>query len=128
MPQPEPPADFQRFYQAFLDWRAANGWDNRTASHLPGFFQSAGLANIAAHRADELVRRGEPDFADSYASGIWLYVIQTLGPQLVETGFLQQGVLLRAEEHYGSYIRHTMVLQKHSMWTVEGMRIAPAGI
>jgi ubiquinone/menaquinone biosynthesis C-methylase UbiE len=32
--EPEPPADFQRFYQAFLDWRTANNWDNRTAWHL----------------------------------------------------------------------------------------------
>jgi hypothetical protein len=37
--EPAPPADFQRFYQAFLDWRTANSWDNRTASHLTEFFQ-----------------------------------------------------------------------------------------
>jgi hypothetical protein len=37
--EPDPPADFQRFYQAFLDWRTANSWDNRTASHLTEFFQ-----------------------------------------------------------------------------------------
>jgi SAM-dependent methyltransferase len=120
--EPEPPADFQQFYYAFLDWRTANGWDNRTASHLTEFFHSAGLVNIATHRTDEVVRRGDPDFSDAYASGIWLYVIQTLGPNLVQAGFLEEGVRLRAEEQYTSYVRHTMRLQRHSMLTVKGTR------
>jgi hypothetical protein len=45
-----------------------------------------------SHPTDEIVRRGEPDFFDAYASGIWLYVIQTLGPNLVREGFLEEGV------------------------------------
>ena len=32
--EPEPPVSFLRFYQAFLDWRSVNHWDNRTASNL----------------------------------------------------------------------------------------------
>jgi SAM-dependent methyltransferase len=118
--EPEPPADFQRFYRAFLDWRTANHWDNRMASHLSGLFLSAGLVDVANHPSDELVRRGDPDFFDAYASGIWLYVIQTLGPNLVQAGFLEKSVHLRAEEDYGAYVRQTLRLQKHSMLTVEG--------
>jgi SAM-dependent methyltransferase len=120
--EPEPPVFFQRFYQAFLDWRSANNWGNRTASHLPEFFRSAGLVEIASHPTDELVRRGDPDFFDAYASGIWLYVIQTLGPNLVHSGFLEEGVRLRAEEDYTNYVQHTLRLQRHSMLTVDGRR------
>jgi SAM-dependent methyltransferase len=122
--EPEPPALFRRFYQAFLDWRTANNWDNRTASHLSEFFHSAGLVDIASHPTDELVRRGDPDFFDAYASGIWLYVIQTLGPNLVQAGFLEEGVRLRAEEDYSNYVQRTLRLQRHSMLTVDG-RIPP---
>jgi len=118
--EPEPPVDFQRFYQAFLDWRNVNNWDNRTASHLAEFFHSAGLVDIANHPSCELVRRGDPGFFDAYASGIWLHVIQTLGPNLVQAGFLEEGVRVRAEEDYGSYVRNALQLQRHSMWTVEG--------
>jgi hypothetical protein len=114
------PADFQRFYRAFLDWRTANNWDKRMASHLTGLFLSAGLIDIATHPSDELVRRGDADFFDAYASGIWLYVIQTLGPNLVQAGFLEKSVHLRAEADYGVYIRQTLRLQRHSMLTIEG--------
>src|SRR5262249_31380395 len=96
--------------------------DNRMASHLNGFFQSAGLIDISTHPSDELVRRGDPGFFDAYASGIWLYVIQTLGPNLVQAGFLEESARLRAEEDYSIYIRDTLRLQKHSMLTAEGRR------
>jgi ubiquinone/menaquinone biosynthesis C-methylase UbiE len=118
--EPEPPVDFRRFYKAFLDWRAANNWDNRTASHLTEFFQSAGLVDIASHPTDEIVRRGDPEFFDAYASKIWLYVIETVGPNLVQAGFLEEGVRRRAEEDYSSYVQGALRLQKHSMSTVEG--------
>jgi SAM-dependent methyltransferase len=120
--EPEPPADFRRFYQAFLNWRTVNRWDNQTASRLAGLFDSAGLVDIASHRTDELVQRGDPDFFDAYSSGIWLYVIQTLGPNLVQAGLLEEGVRLRAEEDYSRYVQHTLRLQRHSMLTVDGTR------
>lgn len=120
--EPDPPVDFQQFYRAFLDWRIVSHWDNQTASHLAGFFHSEGLVGIANHPSDELVRRSDPDFFDAYASGIWLYVIQTLGPNLVQAGFLEESVRLRAEEDYGVYVQHALQLQRHSMLTVEGRR------
>jgi len=118
--EPDPPVDFLRFYQAFLDWRNVNRWDNQMASHLTALFHSEGLVDVARHASDELVRRGDPDFFDAYASGIWLYVIQTLGPKLVQAGFLEENVRLCAEGDYGVYVRDTLQLQRHSMSTVEG--------
>src|SRR5215471_1495490 len=118
--EPDAPLDFLRFYQAFLDWRDVNRWDNQMASHLTALLHSEGMVNVASHPSDELVRRGDPDFLDAYASGIWLYVIQTLGPNLVMAGFLEENVRLRAEEDYGVYVRDVLRLQKHSMLTVDG--------
>ena len=117
--EPEPPSAFRQFYQTFLDWRTANHWDNRMASHLTELFHSAGLIDIASCPTDEIVRRGDSDFFEAYASAIWLYVIETLGPNLVEAGFLDEGLRRRAEEDYGSYIQSTLQLQRHSMLTVD---------
>jgi SAM-dependent methyltransferase len=116
--EPEPPPDFSRFYKVFLDWRTANHWDDRMAEHLPGLFHSAGVTDVEIHPCDETVQRGDPDFFDPYASGIWLYVIQSLGPQ-----FLEEQARLRAEEGYREYVRTTLQRQTHSMATVEGRAI-----
>ena len=118
--EPDPPPDFKRFYRAFLDWRTANDWDNRMADHLPELFHSAGLTTVEIHSCDEIVQRGEPDFFDAYASGIWQYVIQSLGPQLVHDHFLKESERCRAEEDYERYVQTTLQRQTHSMSTVEG--------
>ena len=118
--EPEPPVDFRNFYSAFLHWRAANGWDNRMAEHLPGFFHSAGLVGIEIHACDETVQRCDPDFFDAFAAGIWLYVIQSLGPQLVRAGFLEEPVRCLAEQNYERYIQTALQRQTQSMFTVEG--------
>jgi SAM-dependent methyltransferase len=111
--EPDPPADFSRFYKAFLDWRTANHWDNRMAEHLPGLFRSAGLTDVEIYPCDEIVQRGDPDFFDAYASGIWLYAIERLGPQ-----FLEEQARLRVEEDYREYVQISLQRQTHSMATV----------
>lgn len=118
--EPEPPADFQEFYQAFLTWRTANHWDNRMAEHLPGLLHAAGLIDVETFRCDEIIQREDADFFDAHASGIWLYVIQNLGPQLVHAGFLEESVRQRAEQEYADYVRSTLLRQTHSMLTVSG--------
>jgi len=55
------------------------------------------------HPCDETVQRGDPDFFDAYASGIWLNVIQSLGPQLVAAGFIEEYTRLAAEADYRYY-------------------------
>jgi hypothetical protein len=71
---PEPPNKFKIFYRAFLAWRQANRWDNEIADHVPELFRSAGLVGIETHVLDEIVKRGEPDFAERTA--LWSRVIQ----------------------------------------------------
>jgi SAM-dependent methyltransferase len=116
--EPEPPVDFRRFYGAFLDWRTANHWANRMAGHLPGLFIAAGLTEVEVHPGDETVERGDPDFFDAYASGIWLYVIESLGPNLVAAGFLEEAARQGAEEDYRQYVATTLQRQTLSISTV----------
>ena len=67
--EPAPPAAVRRWYDAFLTWRTANGWDNRLAHHLPDLFAGAGLVEASASVEDEVVVRGDTGFGD--ALSIW---------------------------------------------------------
>lgn len=112
--EPEPPSSFRRFYQAFLDWRTANGWDNRMADSLPGLFQSAGLLDIELHACDEIATRGDPD------SSLWIQVIEGLGPQIAAAGFLSEPQRLAAERDYRDWAASTLQKQTLQMRTVIG--------
>src|SRR5262245_64036454 len=72
--EPEPPAAVRRFYDAFLAWRAAHGWDNQLGHRLPALFADAGLVGVETSVEDEVATRDGPDFAD--AVGIWLSVMR----------------------------------------------------
>ncbi len=86
--EPEPPAEFRVAYQAFLAWRAANGWDNEMATHLPGLFRDAGLVDISSHVQDEIVDRGSPDFPET--SKLWLRTLESCANSLIAGGFLNE--------------------------------------
>ena len=116
--EPDPPSEFMRFYKAFLEWRFANGWNNRMADCLPGLFQSQGLERIQVHIEDEVARHGDPDF--STVGAIWLNVIETLGPQLVEAGFLAERERIEAECVYRDWIQSHLQVQTLQMRAVEG--------
>jgi SAM-dependent methyltransferase len=116
---PSVPPEFARFYRAFLDWRSANGWDNRMAGHLPELFRAAGLESIQVHVSDEVTRRGDPDFTE--CAGIWTSVAQTVGPTIATAGFITEGEYLAAEAAYCDWVgsgldRHTLFMR-----TVEGV-------
>lgn len=120
--EPDAPPEFARFYRAFLDWRTANGWDNRMADHLPDLFRAAGLEAIQVHESDEIAHRGDPDFADS--AGIWTCVARTVGPTIAGAGFITEPEYLAAEAAYRDWVasgldRHTLFMR-----TVEGVVVS----
>lgn len=96
--EPGLPAEFARFYAAFLDWRASNQWDNHMADHLTDLFRAAGLAEVRVHISDEIAERGDPDFAET--AGIWTYVTSTLGPRIAAAGFVTENECVDAERAY----------------------------
>jgi SAM-dependent methyltransferase len=119
--EPGLPAEFARFYAAFLDWRASNQWDNRMADHLPDLFRASGLAEVQVHISDEIAERGDPDFAQT--AGIWTYVTGTLGLRIAAAGFLTESECVDAERAYLDWVANGLNRQTMVMRTVEG--IAP---
>jgi SAM-dependent methyltransferase len=117
--KPAPPAEFVHFYDAFLRWRTANQWNNRMADCLPSLFRSAGLEEIQIHVDDEVTRRGDPDFADR--SAIWTHVVQSLGPRLVEAGYLTEAERAETERVYREWVQGSLQVQTLAMKTVQGM-------
>lgn len=103
---PEPPAEFQRFYQAFLNWRAAHGWDNHMADHLPKLLEEAGFQAIEVHLQEEISLRDDPDFEARAA--IWLEVAESLGPKLVAESYLSDAELKAAQQVYAAW-RNTLL-------------------
>ncbi|MGJ5819777.1 methyltransferase domain-containing protein [Paludibaculum fermentans] len=115
---PAPPAEFQHFYQAFLDWRQAHHWDNRMAEHLPALMQAAGLVEVQSHLQDELTQRGEAGFPAR--TSLWIEVIDSVGAQLVEGGYCSDGELQLARSLYEVWVRTELLRQTLSMRTVTG--------
>lgn len=101
--EPEPPDTVRRFYDAFLGWRSANGWDNRLAHRLPALLAEAGLTDVVASVEDEVATRGDPGFDDALA--IWQRVIATMGPPIVEAGALAATDVDAAATAYGEWCR-----------------------
>jgi SAM-dependent methyltransferase len=115
---PEPPIEFRRFYDAFLQWRHANGWDNRMADNLPALFRSQRIEDIVVHVDDEIARRGDPQF--DTAGALWTHVVETLGPSLVAAGVLSEEARFTAELVYRDWVRDKLMTQVLHMRTVEG--------
>jgi len=115
---PMPPMPVRRFYDAFLGWRAANGWDNMLGDHLPGLFAGAGLTEIASSTEDEIARRGEPEF--EAALRIWQRVIETLGSTILAAGFLDAKELAAAPDAYTRWGREDAQGQHMVLRAVEG--------
>ncbi|MFN0104567.1 MAG: class I SAM-dependent methyltransferase [Bryobacteraceae bacterium] len=99
--EPPPPCAFQRFYEAFLHWRATRGWDNRMGDHLPALFAAAELREISSTIEDEVS-----------ANSLWPNVLETLGPQMVAEGAMSEPERAGAMEALYDYCgEQTLVLR-----------------
>lgn len=115
---PEPPVQFQRFYQAFLDWRAAQGWDNRMASNLQGLLEAAGFVNIEEYDQGEITKRGEADFDSRTA--LWEEVGENLGRKLVAEAYLTGEELAAARSTYAEWRKGQLKVQTLRLKAVVG--------
>ena len=114
--EPQPPPEFSRFFQAFLDWRRANQWDNEKADHLPALFQSAGLVHVESHVQDEIVERGDHEFAERAA--LWSDAIANIGGPIVKAGLLTEMQWKDARECYAEWIRKGLEKQSLQIRTI----------
>ena len=115
---PPPPTPVRRFYESFLKWRAANGWDNMLGDRLPALFADAGLTQIASSTEDEVARRGEPEF--EAALRIWQRVMETLGTTILSGGSLDATELAAALDAYTRWGRDHAQGQQMVLRAVEG--------
>ena len=120
--EPEPPAQFARFYALFLEWRASNGWDNEMASHCPRLFEQAGLEQIRSDAQDDVAVRTDDDFDEKTA--IWIQVIDNLGPTLQRAQVCDADLLDGARASYDEWRRTCLLRQTLSM----GATVAARGI
>ncbi len=116
--EPEPPPAVRRFYDAFLAWRAANGWDNRLGHRLAALFGAAGLVDVETHVEDEVAARGEADFADALA--IWRSVMCDTGPLAVAAGLLRASDLDAAAPAHAAWCQHQARRQRMVLRAVVG--------
>jgi SAM-dependent methyltransferase len=120
--EPEPPGEFRRFYEAFLAWRQANGWDNEMAHHLPGLFAGAGLIDISSRVGDEVVERGDADFGERTA--LWSEVIENVGQTIAEAGFCTEAQIAIARECYAPWVNTTLTKQTLFMRAVTARKVS----
>lgn len=113
---PEPPPEFRTFFQAFLAWRDANRWHNSIAVNLPQMLASAGLTNIRSSPALEYA--GPSDAG----AEIWPHVVDSLGPKLVESGFLTEEQRTAALAISRDWMHRSLTQQVLWLAAVEGER------
>jgi len=101
---PAPPPEVLRFYQAFLAWREANGWDNLMADRLPQLFVAARLTGISVSVEDEVARAGDEGFEAAVA--LWQDVIESAGPTIVAAGLLGEEERVAAASAYAGWRAH----------------------
>jgi SAM-dependent methyltransferase len=117
---PAPPPSMQRFYAAFLAWRAEAGMDNAIADHLPALFADAKLDPISISVQHETTLRGDPDFATR--AGIWADVAATRGHQMVADGAVDEATRAAAETDYRRWVDTTAERQTLYLLAVDGVR------
>lgn len=115
---PAPPVAMQRFYEAFLHWRADAGMHNAIASQLPAFFESAGFENIRVTPQHECARRADVDFVQR--AGIWADVAASRGHQMVGDGIITETERVAAEHEYREWVESTAESQTLHLLAVEG--------
>lgn len=117
--EPDPPADFRVCYDAFLAWRRENGWDNEMADHLPELFRSVGLVSVSSRAEDEVVKRGEPEFARQ--GYLWGGTLRHVAKQLIAADFCTEIQLESALEKYNSWVKTSLVKQTLALRATSGI-------
>ena len=100
---PEPPAVMNKFYAAFLKWRAEAGMNNQVGDDLPRLFQEAGFKNIQKFNSDEHYTREEENFV--FRAGIWSKVAAI--KQIADEGYISESERLQAIQEYSEWVETT---------------------
>lgn len=113
---PTPPESMQVFYNTFLKWRQDAGMNNRIAEDLPNLLDEAGFHSIEKINSDELYNDGRSDYKSKI--GIWSKVAGSL--QMVEEGYLDNELRLKAIEEYNHWIETEAISMTMKLNEVRG--------
>jgi ubiquinone/menaquinone biosynthesis C-methylase UbiE len=113
---PSPPESMQAFYNTFLKWRQDAGMNNKIAEDLPHLLKEAGFHSIEKINSDELYNEERLDYKSKI--GIWSKVAGSL--QMVEEGYLENDLRLKAIEEYNHWIETEAISMTMKLNEVRG--------
>jgi len=113
---PAPPESMQVFYDTFLKWRQDAGMNNRIAEDLPSLLQETGFHSIEKINSDEFYNEKRLDYKSKI--GIWSKVAGSV--QMVEEGYLENDLRLKAIEEYNHWIETEAISMTMKLNEVRG--------
>jgi len=113
---PLPPESMQEFYKTFLKWRADAGMNNKIGEDLPLLLKEAGFHSIEKINSDEVYLQEDVDFKSKI--GIWSKVAGSR--QMVEEGYLEDELRLKAIEEYNNWIENSAISMTMKLNEVRG--------
>lgn len=113
---PSPPESMQEFYKTFLKWRQDAGMNNKIAEDLPELLKEVGFHSIEKINSDEVYNREDSDFKSKI--GIWSKVAGST--QMVEEGYLDNNLRLKAIEEYDNWIENSALSMTMKLNEVKG--------
>ena len=113
---PEPPTSMKNFYKTFLKWRRDAGMNNAIADTLPNLMKETGLVDIEKINSDEHYEKYRTDFKSKV--GIWSNVAGS--KQMVEDGYLDDDLRLKAIEDYNNWVKHQAISMTMKLNEVRG--------
>ena len=113
---PSPPESMQEFYNVFLKWRQDAGMNNRIAEDLPALLEEAGFHSVEKINSDEFYTKEREDYQSKI--GIWSKVAGSL--QMVEEGYLEDDLRLKAIEEYNHWVETEAISMTMKLNEVRG--------
>jgi ubiquinone/menaquinone biosynthesis C-methylase UbiE len=113
---PSPPKSMQEFYKTFLKWRQDAGMNNKIAEDLADLLQETGFHSIEKINSDEHYHREQSHFKTKI--GIWSKVAGS--KQMVEEGYLDENLRLKAIEEYNYWIENSAISMTMKLNEVRG--------
>lgn len=113
---PSPPESMQEFYNIFLKWRQDAGMNNRIAEDLPNLLEEVGFHSVEKINSDEFYTKEREDYKSKI--GIWSKVAGS--KQMVEEGYLEEELRLKAIEEYNNWIENSALSMTMKLNEVRG--------
>lgn len=113
---PLPPESMQEFYKTFLKWRQDAGMNNEIADDLPNLLEEVGFHSIEKINSDEFYNDERVDYKSKI--GIWSKVAGS--SQMVEEGYLDNELRMKAIEEYDNWIETSAISMTMKLNEVRG--------